>query len=121
MPCNSDYMAANNREIQLSRVACLIDEFEGRTYQKGWWGGYHPSVYNNLTKVKADELVSKLCGYLQEADVTKYSLEMQIWWRDHQAADKARIEQEIQSRKDEVAKAEALAKLSPYEQKLLGV
>jgi hypothetical protein len=26
MACNSDYMAANGKEIQLSRVACLLDE-----------------------------------------------------------------------------------------------
>ena len=30
MPCNGDYLAANGKEVQLSRVACLLDELDGK-------------------------------------------------------------------------------------------
>lgn len=121
MPCNSDYMNASNRERELSRVACLLMEFDGKKYKKSWWDGYHPDVYGACSKEKADQMVADLCSKLQSVeDVTKYSLEMQIWWRDHQAADKARLKKEISEQKKEADKQAALAKLSNYERKLLG-
>jgi hypothetical protein len=46
---------------------------------------------------------------------------MQIWWRDHQAADKARVEAELAAAEDAKAKAAAIAKLTPHERKLLGI
>ncbi len=92
MPCNSDYMAANGYERELSRVACLLDELAGKTWERSHWNGYHPRVYNKADRSMGDQMVRELCSALQERDVTQYSLEMQIWWRDHQAADKARGE-----------------------------
>lgn len=118
MPCNSDYLAANGREIELSRVACLLDELEGRKFSKSDWAGYHPKVYNQ--NPNGDAMVAKLCTALQTADVSKYSLEMQMWWRDHQKADKQRIAQEVKTAKSEAARKAALAKLTPHERKLLG-
>lgn len=80
MPCNSDYLEANDYERELSRVACLLDELDGKPIDQSHWRGsagpYHPAVYSRcITKEDADRM---------------YSLEMQMWWRDHQAADKAR-------------------------------
>ena len=38
-----------------------------------------------------DEYTRRLCKHLKECeDVTQYSLEMQIWWRDHQKFDEKR-------------------------------
>jgi hypothetical protein len=31
-----------------------------------------------------------LCARLRQVDVTQYSLEMQLWWRDHQQVDALR-------------------------------
>lgn len=123
MPCNSDYMRASNSERELSRVACLLMELDGREYKKSWWDGYHPEVYGAFcSKKDADQMVAELCSKLQSVeDVTKYSLEMQIWWRDHQAADKVRLEKEMSEVKKEADKQAALAKLSDYERKLLGL
>ena len=84
MPCKSDYLEADGKEVELSRVACLLGEFDGKPIDKSHWRGYHPAVYNK--QVDGDAMVSELCERLQMVDVTKYSLEMQIWWRDHQAA-----------------------------------
>lgn len=122
MPCNSDYLEANGFEKEMSKVACLLDELEGRTFSKHDWAGYHKGVYcNPLPKQTADGMVAKLCETLQKVDVTKYSLEMQIWWRDHQAADKARVDREIAEAREAEARQAAISKLTPYERTLLGV
>lgn len=120
MPCNSDYMNASGKEIALSRVACLLDELNGKQeIDRSHWEGYHPRVYSQ--RVDGDALVAELCDRLQKEDVSKRSLEMQIWWRDHQKADKERLEREMQQQKTESEKSAALEKLTPYERKLLGV
>lgn len=89
MPCVSDHMEANERERKLSQVACLLDELDGKKkIDKSHWAGYHPKVY--CKQVDADSLVRSLCDRLKKEDVSKRSLEMQIWWRDHQKSDKRR-------------------------------
>lgn len=119
MPCNSDYLRANTKEIELSRVACLLDELDGKPIDPAHWGGYHPRVY--CKSIDGDALVAELCGKLQDKDVTAYSLEMQMWWRDHQAADKLRVERELAEAKTKSERDAALAKLTPHERKLLGL
>jgi len=119
-------MAPNNYEIELSRVACLLDEISGipidPTIYHGYARGCHPQVRGGrLSDEEADAMVAELCKTLQSLDVTKYSLEMQMWWRDHQKADKARIEREIQSKKEKADRKAAIAKLTKYERKLLGL
>lgn len=122
MPCNSDYMSASGMEKSISIVACLLDELDGITTTKSWWEGYHPRVYNNYTKEKVDKMVAELCSRLQEVeDITKCSLEMQIWWRDHQRADKARIEAELEAQKRQADREALINRLSKYERSLLGV
>jgi len=121
MPCNSDYMQANNYEVQISRAACLLGEIEGKPWERGWWDGYHPDVYGRVTTQLGDKLTARLCGLLQKEGAAKYSLEMQIWWRYHQKADKERLEREMQEQKTAAEKETALAKLTPYERDLLGL
>lgn len=120
MPCNSDYMEPSNLEQNAAHVACLLDELEGYSINPRHWEGYHPKTYCKTTKASCDLLVSTLCQKLQTLDVTKQSLEMQIWWRDHQKADKLRLEKELQEKQQQADKQTALAKLTPYERKLLG-
>lgn len=115
-------MNPNDWEIEMSKVACLLDELNGLTYTKDEFSGYHPQVYNkHVSKKLGDKWVETLCSKLQKEDVKKYSLEMQLWWRDHQAADKKRLKEERAQIKDKKKKEEALAKLTPYERKLLGL
>jgi hypothetical protein len=118
MPCESGYLAANDYEVRMSQVACLLEELDGKPIDREHWGGYHPRVY---CKARQGELVEELCGRLQKLDVTKYSLEMQIWWRDHQKADKERLERSIKEATELKARVEAMAKLTPYERGLLGL
>jgi crotonobetainyl-CoA:carnitine CoA-transferase CaiB-like acyl-CoA transferase len=121
MPCESGYLAADGYEIRMSQVACLLDELEGKPINQGHWAGYHPRVYCRAVIIEGDKIVQELCDRLQKLDVTKYSLEMQIWWRDHQVADKERLEREIQKAVELKARQEAIAKLTPYERGLLGI
>lgn len=118
MPCNSEYLEPTRKEVQLSQVACLLDELAGVRNPHRYWHGTHPDVYNR--GANGDELVARLCAALQSVDVAKYSLEMQIWWRDHQRADRARVERELAQAADDSARAAALAKLTDHERRLLG-
>jgi len=119
MPCDCSHMEANAREIELSKIACLLDELHGKPFDKDDWCGYHPRVYTQAAD--GDALISELCDKLQTTNVTEYSLEMQMWWRDHQEADKQRLSKDQQKLKTEADKRNALKKLTKYERGLLGL
>lgn len=95
MPCNSDYLDANDQEIEHSKILALLEELKTNKLPDYYGDGYYPKVYNVTNKIDLDKSVAKLCKKLKKVnDITKYSLEMQIWWRDHQKADKERIEKD---------------------------
>jgi len=122
MPCNSSYMNPNETEINLSVVYGLLDELESGVLPKDFGNGYDKRVYNkSLPKEHLDQKTEELCSKLQKVDVTKYSLEMQLWWRDHQKADKERIEKELEKQTLEHDKKALISKLSDYERILLGL
>ncbi len=122
MPCNSDYMNPTQHEVNLSTVYGLLDELKTGKLPEGYGNGYDSRVYNKgLSKEHLDKKTKQLCSKLQKVDVSKYSLEMQIWWRDHQKADKERLEAYMLKRKQLKEKEMALKKLSAYERKLLGL
>ncbi len=73
-------------------------------------------------KQKADKLARLLCEMIPMISGTDgCSLELRHWWEEHQAHDRRVAEQEKaeQDRKDR--KAEALAKLTPADRRILGV
>lgn len=119
MPCVSEYLAANEAEIKLSEIASMIDEVDGRPINKDDRRGYHPRVYNKMFKDGlADLLTAELCTKLQNhPDIWSLSDMVQIWWKWHQQLDKQRVTTEM-SIGDRDA---ALAKLTDYEKKLLGL
>lgn len=123
MPCRSDYMDPTQYEMDHSNVKYLLEELETGKLPEGYGKGFHPEVYNNYStgKPQLDEDVEMLCSKLQKVNITKYSLEMQVWWRDHQRADKARLKEELAAAKSKKLRLRAIAKLTPYEQKLLGI
>lgn len=123
MPCNSDYMEANELELEISRVLCLLEEIKtGKPINPNSkeWTGYHSKVYNKgLERDDADKLVAALCDNLKKVDIKKYSLEMQLWWREHQNADRKREAQERAKREEAKNFRAALKKLSAKEVQLL--
>ena len=119
MPCNSDYLEPNQNEIHLVKIEALLEELQTGNLPDWYGNGGHHSVYNKATDKRLHDATVALCAKLQTIpDVKVYSLEMQMWWRDHQAADAKRLKKEIEEFKD---KEKALAKLSDYEKKLLGL
>lgn len=113
MPCNCDHMAPTNRENESAKVIGFLQEIGLAQDEDG-------GLYGNTDKL--DEHTSELCGCLQFCgDISQYSLEIQIWWRDHQKADLARLRQEQEAIENEKEKKVALSKLTPYERELLGL
>lgn len=126
MPCNSDHMEPHSHEVIASQCLTLIDELNGKKFNKDHYEGYHPDAYNvGITKEGCDSLTAQVCEKLTEIekrqDISKYSLELQIWWRDHKAADKKREKQEKKNANKESLKKKALAKLTKAERKALGL
>ena len=121
MPCNSDHMSATPHEKNLSIIYGLLDEVETGRLPKDFGYGYDPRVYcRNLSKEHLDQKTEELCSKLQQLEVSKFSLEMQMWWRDHQKADEERLRKEIEFLKTQEDIDIALSKLTEYERKLLG-
>ena len=126
MGCRSDYMEPNQAEIENSKVLALLEEIKtgklGKLFGTGYAGksgNYAPSDQKSLDKNTAE-----LCGSLKkatEAKLKKMSLELQIWWRDHQKADKRHKAEDAKERKEAKIAETAKAKLTPKERKALGI
>jgi hypothetical protein len=91
MPCRSDYMDPTPADIKLGTLLCIKEELDNGVadYSKAGCRG-EQSIAN------LDALTDMICTRLKrcvDPGVSVYSLELQMWWRDHQAAD-ARREQE---------------------------
>ena len=91
MPCNAQYMNPHESEKNLSVVYGLLDELETGILPSNFGDGYDKRVYNkHLPEEHLDEKTKELCSKLKNTDVSKFSKEMQIWWREHQEADAKR-------------------------------
>lgn len=121
MPCNADYLEPTESEKEASKVAWLLQELTTKlpVDPEDYARGMHPDIYGREFNI--DVMVSTLCAALRNEDVTKYSLEMQMWWRDHKKADEARLAAALAAASRDKAIAAALAKLTFDERKLLGL
>jgi len=110
-------------EIELSKVKCFLAELDGRGYNKAWLQGTCPGVYNmNPTPAELNVYTATLCQRLRNTPKTKlaeYSLELQLWWQDHRAADERRRKQSVEAIQSRALAEVALAKLSPPEKEAL--
>ena len=124
MPCNCDYMDPTNIEVEMSNVHLLLDELSGLGPPKNKWNkGTHPKARGWRTEYTPEDnkCVESLCSMLKKVeDVKKYSLEMQIWWRNHKEQDEKRRVAELTIDKLEKDRKKALSKLTDYERKILG-
>ena len=124
MPCRYDGpVGPSARELKLSRVLCCLDELNGRAWRKEWWQGYYPGLQHILSP-DVEFLHTKtaeLCSRLTKVKVSDYSLELQIWWRDHQIADRARIAKEQKELERQKRAVAARAKLTPQDLEALGL
>jgi hypothetical protein len=104
----------------------LLDELDGKGPPKtksGGWGGYDKRAYNEwLNRKFADELTAELCSRISKIkNLTKYSLELQVWARDHKIADAKRKQREAAEKRKAAVRKAALAKLTAAERKALGI
>lgn len=126
----SDSVPYDNR-IHVSQAACVIDYLvDGKPFIKSEWAGHHPRVGTDV--VDNDNIVAEARGLLMHEYVIELPLEVQMWQRDHQIMDQARLKEEAKAKAEELAKARqeakdaklkiaALKKLTPSERALLGV
>jgi hypothetical protein len=114
MPCISDYQEPRPSEIESVRVLTLLREVGLRTEPFDKYYGSPRSL---------NEDTALLCNWCKanKDKVKNYSLELQIWWRDHQRADMRREEKERRERETNELKAKALAKLTEEERRALGI
>jgi hypothetical protein len=123
MPCNGDYLEATRDERLLSQVFRLIDEVKTGipVNSENFKNGYDNRAYNKYSNEALDNAVAELCSLLKKSpiNIARRSLELQMWWRDHVAADKARKEN-LKSHKEFLRKKKtALDKLTDEEKKIL--
>ena len=111
MPCNSDHCEPTKREHESRIIMLLLEEV-------GMHNGVTPyyGIVSNL-----DRDTSDLCNFCQNNKLDNYSLELQIWCRDHQEADKSKLILEQNAIKEEQEKKDALLKLTGHERTLLGL
>lgn len=122
MPCNSDYLEATPLEKETSIVTALLEELKTGMLPSYYGDGYNANFYGCSTKTMLDEKTADLCARLKKsARIAKMSLEMQIWWRNHQEHDRRRKRQALLDIEDKTARKAALNKLTPRERKLLGI
>lgn len=125
MPCVSDYQEPNGLEVEHARLNALLKEVKGGKFSKtNFENAFDSKVYNKTTKEIVDTKTAELCGILKKTNkdvISKYSLELQLWWRDHKKADARRKrEKKADTNKVRLRKA-ALAKLSTKEREALNI
>lgn len=85
MPCQSDYLEHDAREKESGRVIEFLKEIDGLPFDHD-----HPSYYGRITTLDAD--TARLCEWAQthQEELPRHSLELQLWWQQHQRADAKR-------------------------------
>lgn len=116
MPC-SDHQGPWEEEekLKLGR-ANAVRSFLTELDSKGRTICYHFSQKDH------DIDCARLCAMLRDRtpeEISKFSLELQIWWRDHKRADIARIEREQLDQKNAEIRRKALQKLTAEEKRIL--
>lgn len=114
MACINEHMNASEGEIELSIIFGLLDELKGIELPKNFGDGYDKRTYNKgFSQEFLNRKTNELCKKLQKIDATKYSIEMQTWWKNHKHQDRERLKREIKN------KEKTLSRLNKYEKMLL--
>lgn len=122
MPCDASHMEPTPLEVELSKVLCCLDELnETGVIKESWWKGYHPLAYTkNISLDTLNKLTASLCSQLKKVTVANYSLNLQMWVKDHEDLDKLRQQKAKQERQKKAVVERALKKLTPIERRALG-
>ena len=90
MPCRSEYLEMTESEKEIILVKSLIDEIDGKLFDHHEAKRKHE--YSSECVHELTDLLCKKCSEIK--NIQDYSLDLQIWWRDHQISDARRISQE---------------------------
>lgn len=114
MPCISDYQEPTAREQESVRVLTLLKEVGVKNKK------FH-HLYGDPQNLNYDTRL--LCDWCKQNKdrISQCSLELQIWWRDHEIADKKRRVREEEKEREKTLRESALSKLTKEERKALGV
>lgn len=99
MPCDSSYMNPTGREQEVGLVRSPLDELDGKEFDHAR-SAHHPLVYcQGPDQERDDAWVADLCSRCAALGdgIRKHSLELQMWWRDHQKEDGERIRRQQDS------------------------
>lgn len=116
MPCYTE-PASNNEKLE-RRLNDFLDEIGERTPKTE----YIFVGPGKGRKQSIEGMSQILCNHLkaQHPNVIKsYSLELQIWWRDHQRDDARHEREDAEKRRRGALRKSALAKLTVEERKAL--
>ena len=106
MPCDSSYMEPNRSEQNSITVRTLLKEVGFKI---------HVGPYGQVATLDRD--VRAHCQWCKanKSHIRKCSLELQIWWRDHQKADAAKAVESRRRAERSAARERALKKLTKEE------
>jgi hypothetical protein len=124
MGCRSDYLEPTNQEVEASKVLALLEEVKTGVLPDYFGNGAYSKVYNGQAKEILKKKVPSLCKKLSkksESEIKNFSLELQLWWRDHLKADKERLETSLKEVKEKREREALIAKMTPHERNLLGL
>ena len=114
MPCYTD--PPTDAEIAHARLRELVKEIKGQRFDHKDCGPIFggPGTIQSFTR--------ELCNWCKLAStqkLSKMSLELQIWWRDHQKDDARHEQQALAAQAREAVRKQALSKLTKAERQVL--
>lgn len=132
MPCRSDYMESNEREIKVIETAKLLKWLLEQLKEPQNLDVDIVAKAPYPDKDQGDFVVALLCSYIKDFDkekMDKYvyngrdkmSRKLADWWEEHEKADIARLAKEKEDIKIEHEKQKALNKLTDREKNILGL
>jgi hypothetical protein len=117
MPCSSEHLEPTAREAESVRVLELLREIEGQTFDHD---NPHYAPYGHPDRLDLD--TARLCLLCREdSDIASRSLELQLWWRRHKAADKQKADAQRERLRVAHLRFSARAKLTPEERRAVGL
>lgn len=129
MPCDSSYLEPTQIEQESVRVRGFLRKLklpvDGPDVGPSGIdeAGDMESGYGRASSIDID--TATLCAWCRSRKnrpkLKRQSLELQIWWRDHQRADAQRRRRQRAEKAKQALRQQAISKLSPAEQKALGI
>ena len=82
MPCDSSHCEPTTREVESRKVLEFLREMRDQSFNHE-----NPKTPYYGSVETLDWNTASLCAMCKDKGVSERSLELQLWWRDHQAAD----------------------------------